>query len=1055
MRTLLFTDVVDSTRLVERLGDARAAELWAAHDRRGRALLVAHRGHEIDRTDGFFLLFDEPADAVRYALAYHAMLADLGLAARVGIHAGAVTVHENSAEAVAHGAKRVEAEGLAKPLAARIMALAGGGQTLLSAAARDALAGRLPDATSIEAHGHYRLKGIEEPVAIFEVGTRGVAPFAPPADVDKAYRVVHDDGVWRPVREVGNNLPAERDVFVGRKADLGTLAARLDGGVRLVTVLGPGGTGKTRLVRRYGRTWLGDWPGGVWFCDLSEARSFEGILGAVAVALDVPLGKDDPVVQLGHAIAGRGRCLVILDNFEQIVAHAAATVGVWLDRAVDASFVVTSRERLHLPGEELLALEPLPVTMDAIDLFVARARAQRPGFALDDGNREAIAEAARLLDGLPLAIELAAARMRMLSPAQLVAKLRDRFQVLAGPRGASARQATLRAAIDWSWDLLAPWEQAAFAQCSVFEGGFTLEAAEAVLDLSGWPDAPVAMDAVQALLDKSLLRTWVPREQGRYDIEEPYFGMYISIHEYAEEKLRASAPAGDRPYEARHGRYFARFGADDALEALFRHGGAQRRQTLALELDNLVAACRRAVRRGDGPVAVAAYRAAWQVLEFQGPFSLGVALGMEAIALIGADAALGVPARIALAQALRLGGRVDDARGRLAEARSLAETAGDPRLQANVLAGLGILHREQGRMIEARDLLGQARVLADAAGDRRAEGGIAHTLGLLHREQGRIDAARAHFETALAIARAMGNEREEGVVLGSLGLLESEQGPPELARRHLEAALAIARKAVDRGLEGAVLANLGNLEADQGLRDASRQHTTAALAIHEAIGNRRLAAIALGNLGALLSEQGSKDEALEHFAAALAIAREVGNRRHESFLRLSLGILHHDQGRSDEAGAEYAAALGAAREVGDRRGEGIALGRLGALHGEAGRLAEADAALDAALALARAGGHRRLEGVVLGGLADVRLRQGRGGEATELLRAGEALLRELSDREVLATLLCIRGRAELAAGERSCAVATLGEAEAMAVAMRSSPDTELGRGLAALRAALA
>ena len=1055
MRTLLFTDVVDSTRLVERLGDARAAEMWATHDRRGRALLVRHRGREIDRTDGFFLLFDEPADAARYALGYHAMLTDLGFSARVGIHVGAVTLRENTLEDIAHGAKPVETEGLAKPLAARIMALAGGGQTLLSAAAREALADRLPDGTAIEWLGHYRLKGIEEPIGIFELATPGASPFLPPADVDKAYRVIRDGDFWRPVREVRHNLPAERDTFVGRNAELCALAARLDAGARLVTVLGPGGTGKTRLVRRYGRARLGDWPGGVYFCDLSEARSFEGILGVVAVALGVPLGKDDPGVQLGHAIAGRGRCLVILDNFEQIVAHAGGTVGLWLDRAVDASFVVTSRERLHLPGEELLALEPLPVSMDAIDLFVARARAQRPGFVLDDGNLEAVAEAARLLDGLPLAIELAAARMRMLSPAQLVEKLRDRFQVLAGSRGASARQATLRAAIDWSWDLLAPWEQAAFAQCSVFEGGFTLEAAEAVLDLSSWPEAPVAMDAVQALLDKSLLRTWVPREQGRYDIEEPYFGMYISIHEYAEEKLQASAPAGHRTCEARHGRYFARFGADDALEALFRHGGAQRRQTLALELDNLVAACRRAARRGDGPVAVAAYRAAWEVLELQGPFSLGVALGMEVLAMAGADATLGVPTRIAFTRALRLGGRVDDARARLSEARSLAETAADRRLQARVLAGLGVLNREQGRMTEALDLLGRARVLANAAGDLRAECGIVGTLGLLHREQGRVDAAREHFETALAIARAMGNERDEGIVRGNLGLLETEHGRPEPARRHLEAALAIARKAVDRGLEGAVLANLGDLEADQGLRDESLQHTAEALAIHRAVGNRRLAGIALGNLGAVLSEQGRKDEALEHFAAALAIAREVGNRRHESFLRLSLGILHHDQGRSDEAGADYAAALGVARDVGDRRGEGIVLSRLGALHAEAGRLADAEATFDAALVLARAGGFRRLEGVVLGGLADLRLRQGRVDEATELLRAGEALLRELSDREVLAPLLCIRGRAELVAGDRSRAVATLAEAEAMAVAMRSAPDTEVGRELAKLRASLA
>jgi predicted ATPase len=169
----------------------------------------------------------------------------------------------------------------------------------------------------------------------------------------------------------------------------------------------------------------------------------------VAVALDTPLAATDPVQQVGHAIAGRGRCLIILDNFEQVVEHAAHTLGRWLDRAGDAAFVVTSRERLHLPGEEVVALEPLPADADALDLFVDRARAQDPGFAVNDGNRAAISQIVKMLDGLPLAIELAAARAT-LPPAQLLERLnRSRFQLLANSRGAGARRATL-ATVDWS-----------------------------------------------------------------------------------------------------------------------------------------------------------------------------------------------------------------------------------------------------------------------------------------------------------------------------------------------------------------------------------------------------------------------------------------------------------------------------------------------------------------------------------------------------------------------------------------------------------------------------
>ena len=274
-------------------------------------------------------------------------------------------------------------------------------------------------------------------------------------------------------------------------------------------MLGPGGTGKTRFVRRYGRAWLGDWPGGVYFCDLSEARSLDGISLRVSVALDVPLGAATPAVQLGHAIAGRGRCLVVLDNFEQLVEHAAATLGRWLDRA-PATRRSWSRAASGCicPARTVLPVEPLPLD-DGRSSCSRRARARSGPLRARRRQSRRGRRGSCALDGLPLAIELAAARVRVLSPAQLVERMRDRFALLAGARGAAARQATC------GGDRLvvgapAPWEQAALAQCSVFEGGFTLEAAEAMLDLSRFREAPLVMDVVQALVDKSLLRTWVP-----------------------------------------------------------------------------------------------------------------------------------------------------------------------------------------------------------------------------------------------------------------------------------------------------------------------------------------------------------------------------------------------------------------------------------------------------------------------------------------------------------------------------------------------------------------
>ena len=415
---LLVTDVVDSTKLAEALGDARVAELWAAHDRVARDLLSVHGGREIDKTDGFLLLFEEAAQAVGYAVAYHAALKSLDLEARAGLHVGEVVLRENSPADVARGAKPLEVEGIAKPTAARVMSVALGGQTLLSPQARDGLRDSARDAAGgatgddapgsdspgsaapgddatgnaapstaalrTQSHGHWRMKGIAEPIELFEVGGEG-APFTPPPDGAKVYRVVRRGDLWLPVREVKHSLPAERDAFVGRAEDLGELARRIEDGARLVSVLGIGGSGKTRLVTRFGWTWLGDWPGGVWFCDLSEARSANGIAYAVATAMDVPLGKE-PFKQLGHAIAGRGRCLMILDNFEQVARHAQETLGGWLDRADKAQFVVTTREVLGLPGETSLALAPLE-ERDGVALFTARAKQATRDFVADDTAR--------------------------------------------------------------------------------------------------------------------------------------------------------------------------------------------------------------------------------------------------------------------------------------------------------------------------------------------------------------------------------------------------------------------------------------------------------------------------------------------------------------------------------------------------------------------------------------------------------------------------------------------------------------------------------------------
>jgi len=400
-------DVVDSTALTARLGHDAAATLWTAHDRCARDLLRAWHGREIDKTDGFLLIFRDARDALGFAIAYHQAIDQLEppLRARAGLHVDEIELRETPAGDVALGAKPLELDGLAKSVAARVMSVAMGGQTLLTLEARAALGS---PAVRVQSHGHWRLKGLEQPVELFEAGDER-APFAPPPDAEKAYRVVRKGELWLPQREVRHGLPAERDAFIGRHAALRELQQRFEAGARLVSLTGFGGTGKTRLALRFGWRSLGDLPGGAWFCDLSSARSVEGLLRAVAQGLDVTLAKEEPVIQLGHALAGRGACLVIFDNFEQLASHAEGTLGRWLERAPLARFLVTTRELLGIAGEQTVDLPPLEVE-EAKALFLVRAAAAGHAAESVQADRVAIESLVQMLDGLPLAIELAAAR---------------------------------------------------------------------------------------------------------------------------------------------------------------------------------------------------------------------------------------------------------------------------------------------------------------------------------------------------------------------------------------------------------------------------------------------------------------------------------------------------------------------------------------------------------------------------------------------------------------------------------------------------------------------
>jgi predicted ATPase/class 3 adenylate cyclase len=936
VRALLLTDIVDSVKLAEALGDAAAAALFAAHDRLARDLLPPWRGREIDKTDGMLLLFDAAADALGYALAYQRAMAALAataprpLRARAGLHVGPVVLRANEPADVARGAKPLEVDGLAKSVAARVMSVARGGQVLLSSVARDALPQPVP--APLHSHGFWRIKGLAEPLELFEAGDDPAA-VAPPPDAEKAWRVVRCGDLWLPVREVRHSLPAERDAFVGRGRELAELAARLESGQRLLSVLGPGGGGKTRLVTRLGWRVLGDFPGGAWFCDLEQARGIDGLAHAMATALDVPLGPGDPVRQLGHALAGRGRCLVVLDNFEQVQRHAGATLGQWLDRAAEASFVVTSRERLGLPGEQALVLDPLPEG-DALALLRERARAA--GAEPADDEAQPLAELAARLDGLPLAIELAAARLRLLTPAALLARMDERLRLLARPGAARDRQATLRATLDGSWELLAEGERAALAQLSVFEGSFSAEAAEAVLDLQGCDEATWAPDLLHALLDKSLLR----REPGGR------FRLLAIVQAYAAEHLRTpgrfagSGPAAQRTAQQRHGAWYAALGPRRAV--------ADR----CADLDNLVAACRTAALEPNAKVVVGALQGAWAALRLRGPFAAGVTLARMVVALPLLPPTATARAGAVLAEALDAAGDAPQAAEAAAAALKRATDAGDERFALAVGVHLATLRARQGQADEAQPqllrTLQRARDLDETTTVKRA----LNALGTLAFDRSRMDEALQHYGEALALARALGDRRAESWLVGNIGNVHLQRGELDAARARGEQALAILRELGDRHHEATQLCSLGMMAVVQGRLDDAGRDLDQALATARDLGHQRLAAVVQCNLGLVRQAQGQLPQAQQHHAEALALARAAGDRRAAGQFLGYLGLVQAQRGAHGDAAASLAEGEALLRAADDRLGLGVLLCGLARARALAGDAATAARTLAEARALA-------------------------------------------------------------------------------------------------------
>ena len=808
------------------------------------------------------------------------------------------------------------------------------------------------------------------------------------------------EGRTNGTANVPHALPPERDIFVGRAEELQRLAELLEPDTddsaeasrhpapsRLVTVLGLGGTGKSRLVQKYGWDSLVRWPGGVWFCDLSEAKTGKGIAQAVAAALNVSLGREDPIVQLGHAIANRGRILVILDNFEQVVDYAEATLGRWLERATETSFLVTSQERLRLREETTYELEPLDPATRGVELFEARAWGHRPGFLVDPSNQKLIEGIVKKLDGLPLAIELAASRLRSMDPEQLRAGLEDRFRLLVGKK--RGRHATLEATLDWSWELLEPWEQSAIAQASAFEGGFTLDAAEAVIDLSPYEEEPLVLDVIQSLVDKSWLRAKVA--QGA-----PRFEMYVTVHEYASAQLHARGSAVAE--KDRHARFFAKMGKSDKTATSDRGWSADGLTAFRLELDNLLAACRWSIEQHNGTVSAALYAALLPVLATS-MLDVAIEIGTDVLQVVE-DPLERAVVLLQLSNTKTRANRLDEASEHCAKALSLFRELGDRGGIGNTQRQIGWIQYRRGLPTEARESTETALDLLRELGDREAEASALQTLGALCIDINAFEEADEHLTASLTLMRTVGNRAGEATALSYLGDLRYRQSRVRDAIRYMESAAATKRECGDLWGEGEMVANVGALCLALGRQDEAREHLETSLAILRRVGARLAVADVLGNFGWLDEAQGRLADARRHYESSLAIYKEIGHRRKQA----------------------------------------IVLGFLAKLELKEGHLEQARDRAEAALAISRDADIPLYEGQMLVLLATVTDQdQGPTDDVLRMYRQGIAILREVGKLDALGEALCQLGSAEVARSCRSAAHDALAEAESIAASLEEPP----------------
>jgi predicted ATPase/class 3 adenylate cyclase/DNA-binding CsgD family transcriptional regulator len=858
--TLLFTDIEGSTRLLQQVGE-RYADVLTECRQLLRTVFHHWNGHEVDtQGDAFFVAFARASDALAAAVAVQRSLASQvwseGIAVRVrmGLHTG-------EPQPTAEGYV-----GLDVHRAARIMSVGHGGQVLLSQTTRDLVEQALPDGVGLLDHGEHRLKDLSASIRLFQLVIAGLPTDFPPLKTLDSHP---------------NNLPIQPTWLVGREREayaIENLLLRSE--VRLVTLTGPGGVGKTRLGLQVAADLSAAFIDGVYFVNLAPVRDPAFVLPAITQAFALSEIREYTLLDLLHNVLRDRQILLLLDNFEQVF-EAADLLADLLSHSAGLKLLVTSRMALHLRAEYEFAVPPLALPdpkhladvhslsqFEAVVLFVSRAKAIRPDFEVTTATAPTIAEICSRLDGLPLAIELAAARINVLPPQAILARLTQRLRLLTGgARDAPVRQQTLRNTLSWSYELLTKAEQRLFHRLAAFVGGCTLEAVESLMQALGDPPFDV-LDTLASLVDKSLLH------QSADEGEEPRFVMLETIREYGLEMLAAQGELESIRHA--HAAYFLEL-AEQAEPGLEGPEQIKWLKWLERDHDNLYAALEWLLDKGDAGSTVeqalrlgSALRDFWN---FHGHSTEGLALLERALAT---PASIDPPLR---SKALITAGWLANNLANYAKAEALghegltlAREHGDRRYIAAALQQLGasVLFHD---MSLARARIEESLAMSRALGDSFATAWSAYILGILLSVED-DSAARSLLEESLALNRTMGTPLRTAGVLGALGLLIRKSDPAH-ARTLLEEGLALVRETSHGNFITAyLLITLGEVTLALGEITPAVSLAEEGLGLNKELGDRIGVASALLLLGDVAIAQEDYSSARARYEESLALARE-------------------------------------------------------------------------------------------------------------------------------------------------------------------------------------